>query len=154
MNNPYLQSITGGRAALEPGPEPSDLTGYLTAVHDFLCRYVAFPSEHEPVAIALWVAHAHIVEEFETSPILAVTSAEMRSGKTRTLDCLELLTPHPLRVVMPSEALVYTVLAQRPRHTLLLDERTRYSVHGSPSATRVSGRCSMPAIARGRRSCG
>jgi hypothetical protein len=47
------------------------------------------------VALVLWVAHAQLVEEFETSPILAVTSAEMRSGKTRTLDCLEMLAPTP-----------------------------------------------------------
>jgi Protein of unknown function (DUF3631). len=100
----------------------ADLNDYLIAVEDFLTRYVAFPSEHEQVAIALWVAHAHLVDEFETSPILAITSAEMRSGKTRVLDCLELLVPRPLRMVTPSEAVVYTALAQRPRPTLLLDE--------------------------------
>jgi hypothetical protein len=44
------------------------------------------------------------VERFETSPILAVTSAEMRSGKTRTLDCPEVLIPNPFRIVIPSEA--------------------------------------------------
>jgi hypothetical protein len=99
-----------------------DLNDYLVAVEEFLTRYVAFPSEHEQVAIALWVAHAHLVDEFETSPILAITSAEMRSGKTRVLDCLELLVPRPLRMVTPSEAVVYTALAERPRQTLLLDE--------------------------------
>lgn len=99
-----------------------DLNDYLTAVEEFLTRYVAFPSEHEQVAIALWIAHAHLVDEFETSPILAITSAEMRSGKTRVLDCLELLVPRPLRMVTPSEAVLYTALAERPRPTLLLDE--------------------------------
>jgi hypothetical protein len=62
------------------------------------------------------------VDDFEVSPVLAITSAEMRSGKTRVLDCLELLVPHPFRVVTPSEAVVYTVLAQRPRRTMLLDD--------------------------------
>lgn len=99
-----------------------DLAEYLARVEDFLTRYVAFPSEHEPVAIALWIAHAHLVDEFETSPILAITSAEMRSGKTRVLDCIEPLVPRPLRMVTPSEAVVYTALAERPRQTLLLDE--------------------------------
>jgi hypothetical protein len=98
------------------------LADYLAAVETFMVRYVAFPSEHEPVAIALWVAHAHLVEQFDTSPILAITSAEMRSGKTRVLDCLELLVPHPERSITPSEAVLYTVLAERPRPTLLLDE--------------------------------
>ena len=73
--------------------ETVDVGDYLSRVRDFVTRYVVFPSEHEPVAVALWVAHAHIVDRFETSPILAVTSAEMRSGKTRVLDVLELLVP-------------------------------------------------------------
>jgi len=72
--------------------------------------------------VALWTAHAYLVERFETSPILAVTSAEMRSGKTRVLDCLELLVPNPVRMVLPSEAVFYSVLAKRPRSTVLLDE--------------------------------
>ncbi|MDQ2934073.1 MAG: DUF3631 domain-containing protein [Chloroflexota bacterium] len=99
-----------------------NLVDYLAAVEAFLTRYVAFPSEHEPVAVALWVAHAHLVEQFDTSPILAITSAELRSGKTRVLDCLELLVPQPERSITPSEAVLYTILSERPRPTLLLDE--------------------------------
>lgn len=123
--------------AIEPITRPLPLRDYLQAVHGFMCRYVAFPSEYEPVAIALWVAHAHLVEMFETSPILAVTSAEMRSGKTRTLDCLEVLVPTPFRVVIPSEAVVYTVLSQRPRPTLLLDEAD--AIFGPRTAERYEG---------------
>lgn len=95
---------------------------YLGTVETYLRKYVSFPSHHEAVAVALWIAHAYVVERFETSPILAVTSAEMRSGKTRVLDCLELLVPQPVRMVMPSEAVFYSVLAKRPRPTVLLDE--------------------------------
>jgi hypothetical protein len=114
-----------------------DLPGYLAAVEAFARRYVAFPSEHEPVAVALWVAHAWIVERFETSPILSVTSAEMRSGKTRVLDLLALLVPQPFRVITPSEAIVYTVLAQRPRPTMLLDEAD--AIFGPRTAERYEG---------------
>ncbi|MDP8905437.1 MAG: DUF3631 domain-containing protein [Chloroflexota bacterium] len=103
-------------------PEIFALGDYLAAVETFARRYVAFPSEHEPVAVALWVAQAWLAEHVETSPILAVTSAEMRSGKTRLLDCLELLVPHPERSVLPSESVVYTLLTQDPRPTLLIDE--------------------------------
>lgn len=130
---------------LDDAPTPIDrpvqavakLGDYLSGIVGFLSRYVAFPSEHEPVAMALWIAHAWHVERFETSPILAVTSAEMRSGKTRTLDCLELLVPAPFRVVTPSEAVVYTVLAQRPRPTLLLDEAD--AIFGPRTAERYEG---------------
>jgi hypothetical protein len=94
----------------------------LAGIEAFLARYVAFASEHEACAIALWVAHAHLIERFDVSPILTVTSAEMRSGKTRVLDCLELLVPEPVRLVIPSEAVLYTILSRRPCPTLLLDE--------------------------------
>jgi hypothetical protein len=133
---PNIRSLRGD-ANVEPGPGPLPLADYLSAVEQFMRRYVAFPSIHEPVAIALWIAHAHLVEEFETSPILAVTSAEMRSGKTRTLDCLELLVPRPFRVVTPSEAVVYTVLGQRPRRTMLLDEAD--AIFGPRMADRYEG---------------
>jgi len=100
----------------------ASLSDYLSAVLAFLTRYVAFPSIHEPFAVALWVAHAWLVEHFDVSPILAITSAEMRSGKTRVQDCLELLVPNPYRMVLPSEAVFYSILAKRPRPTVLLDE--------------------------------
>ena len=142
----HLELVTGQARALELSQDPSELeaiaagnvaviaavlerpmggtplSAYLDDVEAILRRYVAFPSDYEPAAIALWIAHAHVVDAFETSPILAVTSAEMRSGKTRVLELLELLVPHPFRVVMPSEAVVYTVLSQRPRPTMLLDK--------------------------------
>jgi hypothetical protein len=101
---------------------PPALADYLEAVRAFLTKYVVFASNHEPLAIALWVAHCYRVDDFEVSPLLAVTSAEMRSGKTRVLDVLELLVPRPWRSVIPSAAVVYTILARRPRWTLLLDE--------------------------------
>ncbi len=123
--------------ALAPVGRPLALADYLAAVETFLRRYVAFPSEHEPVAIALWVAHAHVVEQFDVSPILAVTSAEMRSGKTKVLDVLELVVPQPFRAVMPSEAVTYTILSQRPRPTLLLDEAD--AIFGPRTAERYEG---------------
>jgi hypothetical protein len=147
----------GGRAmalhALVPlahPPEAIGLADYLATVEQFAKRYVAFPSEYEAPAVALWVAHAHLVEQFETSPPLAVTSAEMRSGKTRLLDVLELLVPNPFRVVTP-EAVVYNVLAQRPRRTMLLDEAD--AIFGPGTAERYEGLRATPATARGRQSC-
>jgi len=113
------------------------LRAYLDGVERFVAAYVAFPSEHELIAVALWVAHAQHVESFETSPILAVTSAEKRSGKTRLLDCLELLVPHPFRCVIPSEAVTYTVLSQRPRPTMLLDEAD--AIFGPRTAEKYEG---------------
>jgi uncharacterized protein DUF3631 len=126
-------SLPGGPhlSVLPPGPDAmarpngrtvSPASSALDATEAFLRRYVAFPSEYEPVAIALWVAHAHLVDRFDTSPILDVTSPEPRCGKTRLLDGIELLVPNPRRMVIPSEAVFYSVLARRPRETPMLDE--------------------------------
>jgi hypothetical protein len=100
----------------------NDLTRALDAIRGFAMKFIVFPSQHEPIAIALWIVHAHMVERFETSPILGITSAEMRSAKTLVLDVVSLLVPHPERMVTPSEATVFFVLNERPRRTLLLDE--------------------------------
>jgi len=98
------------------------LRSYLSTVRAFLCRYIVFPSEHEPVALALWIAHTHLIESVDVSPVLAITSAELRSGKTLILDCMEFLVACPERMVTPSPAAAYTAISQRPRPTLLLDE--------------------------------
>ena len=128
---------TLGTDGTVPRAQDDALGSYLTAVRDLLTKYVVFNSEHETIAVALWVVHAHLVDRFETSPILAITSAEMRSGKTRVLDVLELLVPKPFRVVTPSEAVVYTILAQRPRPTMLLDEAD--AIFGPRTAERYEG---------------
>lgn len=50
---------------------------------------------------------------------------------------MEVLVPSPFRVVIPSEAVVYTVLSQRPRPTLLLDEAD--AIFGPRTAERYEG---------------
>ena len=106
----------------EAGEECSGCLGCaLAGVQRFVNRYVAFASPDQAVAVTLWVAHTHVFEYFDTSPILAITSAEKRSGKTRLLDVLELLVARPWRTVLPSEAVVYRKIeAEHP--TLMLDE--------------------------------
>jgi Protein of unknown function (DUF3631) len=86
----------------------------------FLRRYVVM-SEPQGVAVALWIVHTHALDAAEQSPLLAITSAEKQSGKTRLLDVLELLVAKPWRVITPSEAVVFRKIdADTP--TLLLDE--------------------------------
>jgi hypothetical protein len=132
-NPPGTESF---RTAWE-GKSPTDLAEALASIEAFVLRYVAFPSVHESVAIALWIVHAHLVEQFEVSPILSIMSSEMRSGKTRLLDCIELSVANPFRTVTPSDAVVYTVLARRPRPTLLLDEVD--AIFGARTAERHEG---------------
>ena len=92
----------------------------LDDVHAFLRRYVVM-SEHQLVAVVLWIAHAHAVEAAEATPYLAVTSAEKRSGKSRLLEVLGLAVPRPLATANVSPAALFRVIAQE-MPTLLIDE--------------------------------
>jgi hypothetical protein len=90
-----------------------------------LARYVAFPSPAALVAVTLWTAHAHAVTAFESTPRLALLSAEKGSGKTRTLEVLELLVPRPMHAVSATAAALFrAVEASQP--TLLFDEADTY----------------------------
>jgi Protein of unknown function (DUF3631) len=72
-------------------------------------------------ALALWIAHTHAVEAFDTTPYLALTSAEKRSGKSRLLEVLELVVHACLAAVNMSDAALFRVIAKE-KPTLLLDE--------------------------------
>lgn len=93
----------------------------LEAVTGTLGRFVVFASDAQAVAVALWVAHTHVFDAFDSTPFLAVTSPERRSGKTRLLDVIELLAARTWRAITPTEAVVFRKI-EKARPTLLLDE--------------------------------
>lgn len=100
---------------------PLDLPQVLDAASRYLRTFVYFRLEAQPIAVALWIAHTYVVDQLEQSPLLAITSPVMRSGKSRLLDALELLVSRPWRAVLPSDAVIYRYIeAEHP--TLLLDE--------------------------------
>jgi Protein of unknown function (DUF3631) len=106
----------------EPEGEGADLLHQVAAM---LARYVAFPSQAALVAVTLWTAHAHAVTAFESTPRLALLSAEKGSGKTRTLEVLDLLVPRPMHAVSATPAALFrAVEATQP--TLLFDEADTY----------------------------
>jgi hypothetical protein len=100
--------------------EVGEFASLLDEVAVFVRRYVVL-TEAQAWTVALWVAHTWTFDAVETTPYLAISSAEKRSGKTLLLDVLELLVCGPWRAVTPTEAAVFRKIeADRP--TLLLDE--------------------------------
>ena len=93
----------------------------LDDVRRFIGRFCAFPSVECLDAVTLWAAHAHMVEQFHTTPRLALLSPEPGSGKTRVLEVLDLLTPRAMLVLSPSVAAIFRSLANE-QITLLFDE--------------------------------
>jgi hypothetical protein len=97
----------------------------LDQVAAMLGRYIALPSTAALHAVALWAAHCHAVTAFESTPRLALLSPEKGSGKTRTLEVLELLVPRPMHAVNATAAALFrAVEAHQP--SLLFDEADTY----------------------------
>jgi hypothetical protein len=98
----------------------------LDAIDDLLVRFVAFPSEHDRHAVGAWVLHAWTLDAFDSTPRLALLSPEKGSGKTRTLEVLELLVPNPKHTVNMSAAALFRIVGSDNRATLLMDEADTY----------------------------
>lgn len=101
--------------------EPGELAQLLDGIAAMIARYIAFPAPEACTAITLWAAHCHVVTAFESTPRLVLVSPEKQSGKTRTLEVLELVTPTPRHGVnLTAAALFRAVALEQP--TLLFDE--------------------------------
>jgi hypothetical protein len=98
----------------------------LDAVDRLLGRFIAFPSDHDRHAVAAWVLHAWTIEAFDSTPRLALLSPEKGSGKTRTLEVLELVVPGPKHTVNMSAAVLFRVVGGDVPVTLLMDEADSY----------------------------
>ena len=105
-------------ADLTPLEKPP-LSEVLDDAHGFITRYVHV-GEHEAVASTLWVAHTHVLDAFDATGYLDVSSPVRRCGKSTFLDVLELLVPRPWKTIEPSEAVFYRKISQSA--PLLLDE--------------------------------
>lgn len=113
-----------GRAIEFPEPElwsePVDGAELLGALVDVLGQYVVM-SEHQRVAIALWLVHAYLIDRSMISPRLAVRSPIKGCGKTTLLDVLTRLVPRPLATANVSPSAIFRVIAAH-QPTLLIDE--------------------------------
>lgn len=98
-----------------------DTAELLTAVQAALEKYVIFASAYQAVAVALWVLHTYIVESFDVTPYLHVSSATKQAGKTRLFDVLFRLVAKPWMTGGVSAAALFRKI-ERIMPTLLLDE--------------------------------
>lgn len=114
-------SSQGGVCILTEDPAPD--SGILDAVHAFLRRFVAYPSEHAHVAHTLWTAHAHLMDAWESTPRLAFLSPEPGSGKTRALEITETLVPRPVEAINTTPAYLFRKVSDPAGlPTILYDE--------------------------------
>jgi hypothetical protein len=99
----------------------SEGAAILSEVEQAYRRFIWFQGEEQSCAVALWTAHTHAIDVATTTPYLAPESAEVESGKTRTLEVAEHLAARAWRLTEPSEAAMFRKI-QQDRPTVLLDE--------------------------------
>jgi hypothetical protein len=120
-----VDKAIGKKRILGEGIDGSTINGaeLLIDVYNFTGRFVAYPSKHAHVAHVLWIAHAHLMEAWESTPRLAFLSPEPASGKTRALEITELLVPNPVEAVNVSPAYLFRkVGSEDGPPTILFDE--------------------------------
>jgi Protein of unknown function (DUF3631) len=89
-------------------------------IEGFLGRFIVLPM-NTALPLALWVVATFTFESFDAFPYLAITSPTKQCGKTRLLECLELLAHEARRAANPSEAALFRMI-EKYKPTLLLDE--------------------------------
>jgi hypothetical protein len=89
-------------------------------LENFFTRFIIFPV-HTVLPLALWALMTHTFDSFDAVPYLVITSPAPRCGKTRLLECLELIVSTPRRASNVSEAALFRMI-EKLSPTLLLDE--------------------------------
>src|SRR5215216_1986690 len=83
----------------KPGERGASGAKTLDEVHAFLGRFVAYPSKEAHVAHTLWIAHAHMMDAWESTPRIAFLSPEPGSGKTRALEITQMLVSNSVEAI-------------------------------------------------------
>ena len=97
----------------------------LADIHDFLGKYVVYPTPEAQIAHAVWVIHTHMMEAWISTPRIAFLSPEPESGKSRALEVTELLVPSPIIAVNVTPAYMFRKVGESDEgiwHTILYDE--------------------------------
>ncbi len=122
MTTKRARPAAGNRKPKEQKRRAKDGSQLLDEVEQAIRRYVVLPSEHAYVALTLWIAATHGVDQWEHAPRLALVSPEKRCGKSRCLDVAEYLSHEPLASVNASVAAVVRSIKKKSPPTIFVDE--------------------------------
>ncbi|WP_428414563.1 DUF3631 domain-containing protein [Pararhizobium sp.] len=118
--NTNEETVPGGQPCGVVGINSADL---LNRVHAYARRFICYPSDTASTVHVLWMAHAHFMDAWFSTPRLAVLSPEPGSGKSRVLEITALLVPNSLLSVNSSASFILRMIAdQENRPTVLYDE--------------------------------
>lgn len=94
----------------------------LDEVEAMIRKYTIQPSEHAYVALVCYVAYTHAAAAFDFAPRLVLTSAEKRSGKSRTMEVAKCMSANPLVSANATVAAIFRSLGEDNIVTLCFDE--------------------------------
>ena len=113
-------AASSSQSAGQGTPETVDGHALLDSIKVYVQRFVSL-SESQARVVAAWVVHTHTIDAADSTPYLAITSAEKQSGKTRLLEVLETLVANPWFTGRVTVA-VLSRRIEAVSPTLLLDE--------------------------------
>ena len=118
--------MAANRVALVADPmwdAENDGAALLQSVHDYLGRFVCYPSPQAHDAHTLWILHTHLMDAWDSTPRLAFLSPEPGSGKSRALEAMEPMVPRPVEAVNVTPAYLFRKVGDKGgRPTILYDE--------------------------------
>jgi hypothetical protein len=106
-------------------PDVPLLAKVLDDISTYLDTYVAFPSKAANESVCVWIVHTWCVEAFESTPRLALLSPEKQSGKTRLLECIDLLACNSLHTASTTASALFRTIGEG-NCTVLMDEADSY----------------------------
>jgi hypothetical protein len=104
---------TGDAASRANQPTADDIPDILGLVLALLEEHASTTAEQR-LAIALWILHCWVFDQFVITPRLALLSPVRGCGKTTLLALIELLIPEGNRTDNTTAAAIYYDLVQRP----------------------------------------
>jgi len=110
---------------IKPCSDPVDGNNLLDQLTKTFKDHMVLPSGM-PELCAVYSLFTHCIDAFDYAPYLSVSSATMRSGKSRLGDIFEALVQKPLKADSATEATIFRVVnAHEP--TMILDEADTWS---------------------------
>lgn len=101
--------------------DASNTKSILDDLKNIIDQLIVLPTEHESIAIALFVLHTYCIDSAHCTPILNITSPEKRCGKTTLLSVLGKLVNNPLIASNISPAAIFRSI-EKWSPTLIIDE--------------------------------
>jgi hypothetical protein len=97
----------------------------LTAVRDWLGRFVCVPDDLDLDLLTLWAAHTHVALETYSTPRLVLDSTMPGSGKTTVLEHMQRLCLNPIQAASISSPALLARMLSKGIRTILIDEVDR-----------------------------